>query len=548
MSAFPATQYAIQFTGKDEVFLNTAKPVDEIGPTQILLQVEACGICFSDTKLLHAFADHPRKSEVVAGISADELAQVPSYHPGAEAVVPGHEPVVRVVAVGSDVQHYRAGERLLVQADWRHLPTAASNGAFGYNFDGALQEYVVVDERIVVHEGEEFMLRVSDAPTAAQVALVEPWSTVEASYSRTERNMLVAGGRLLVVADAGVAPAGLEPLLAAARPGSIAVVGADPATVDPQAVAAELAGVEAGLDDIVYFGSDAATIEQLSALLGARSLLCVVLGGATIDRRVNLDVGRVHYDFVRYIGTVGSDPAEAYTHIPVDGEIRAGDKVAIIGAAGPMGLMHTVRTVSLGLPGVVVDGADVNDERLAHLASVVDPTAAERGVPFRVVNSATSPLEPGYTYLTCLVPFPVLLSQAVDLAGDGAIVNAFAGFPAGTLAELDLQGIIERHVFLLGTSGSEMSDMRTLLDKLETNALDTSISLDAVCGMAGFSDAIDAVNNRTSGGKIMVYPQLHDLGLIRLSELAEQLPKVAAALDDGRWTKAAEAALLATAG
>lgn len=548
MSTIPATQYAIQFTGKDEVFLNTAKPVDAIGPTQILLQVEACGICFSDTKLLHAFADHPRKSDVVAGLTADELAQIPSYRPNGEPTVPGHEPVVRVVAVGDQVTDYKLGERLLVQADWRHLPTAASNGAFGYNFEGALQEYVVVDERIVVHDGEEFMLRVGDEPTAAQVALVEPWSTVEASYSRSERDTLAAGGRLLVVVDAGVTPSGLEPLLAAARPGSIVVVGTEPAAVDPEAVAMVLDEVEHGLDDIVYFGSDAATIERLSTLLGARSLLCLVLGGATIDRRVSLDVGRVHYDFTRYIGTVGSDPAEAYTHVPANGEIRAQDSVAIIGAAGPMGLMHTVRTVSLGLPGVRVVGADVNDERLAHLASVVNPTAVERGVPFEVVNSSTAPLAPGFSYLTCLVPVPALLSQAVDLAGEGAIVNAFAGFPAGTLAELDLQGIIERHVFLIGTSGSEMSDMRTLLTKLETRALDTSISLDAVCGMAGFSDAIDAVNNRTSGGKIMVYPGLHDLGLVRLSEMAEKLPEVAAALDDGRWTKAAEAALLATAG
>lgn len=547
MPDLPATQYAIQFTGKDEVFLNTAKPVDAIGPTQILLQVEACGICFSDTKLLHAFADHPRKSAVVSGLSADELAQVPSYRPGAEPTVPGHEPVARVVAVGDQVTHYQVGERVLVQADWRHLPTAASNGAFGYNFEGALQEYVVVDERIVVHEGEEFMLRVSDAPTAAQVALVEPWSTVEASYSRAERNTLAAGGRLLVVADAGVTPSGLEPLLAAARPGSIEVAGADPAAVDPQAVAIGLHQVEPGLGDILYFGSDAATVERLSALLGARSLLCVVLGGATLDRLVNLDVGRVHYDFTRYIGTTGSDPAEAYAHIPAKGEIRAGDSVAIIGAAGPMGLMHTVRTVSLGLPGVTVDAADVNDERLAHLAAVVEPTAAERGAPFRVVNSTVTPLEPGYGYVTCLVPVPALLSQAVDLAGEGAIVNAFAGFAAGTLAELDLQGIIERHVFLIGTSGSEMTDMRTLLTKLETGALDTAISLDAVCGMAGFSDAIDAVNNRTSGGKIMVYPGLHDLGFVRLYELAEKLPEVAAAMNDGRWTKSAEAALLATA-
>ncbi len=548
MSAVPATQYAIQFTGKDRFTTNPAKPVDPVGPTQVLLKVEACGICFSDTKLLHAFEDHPRKLPVVAGLSPEVLAEVPGYHPDSEPTVPGHEPVARIIAVGEDVRHFSVGERVLVQADWRHVPTPASNAAFGYNFEGALQEYVVVDERIVVHEGEEFMLRVSDAPTAAQVALVEPWSTVEASYSRTERNTLKPGGRLVVVADPGVVPGGLEPLLAAARPASITVVGAEPATVDAAATSAVLDEIEAGVDDIVYFGSDADTIERLSALLGARSLLCIVLGGARIDRRVKLDVGRVHYDFVRYIGTTGSDPAVAYAAVPADGEIRAGDKVAIIGAAGPMGLMHTVRTISLGLPGVVVDAADVNDERLAHLAEVAGPTAQERGVPLRVVNSVTTPLEPGYTYLTCLVPVPGLLSQAVDLAGQGAIVNAFAGFPAGTLAELDLQGIVERGVFLLGTSGSEMSDMRSLLNKLESGALDTSISLDAICGMAGFADAIEAVNNRTSGGKIMVYPQLRDLGLVRLADLAERLPAVAAAMTDGRWTPAAEAALLATAG
>ena len=199
MSAVPATQYAIQFTGKDRFITNPAKPVDPVGPTQVLLKVEACGICFSDTKLLHAFEDHPRKLPVVAGLSPEVLAEVPGYRPNSEPTVPGHEPVARIIAVGEDVKHFSVGERVLIQADWRHVPTPASNAAFGYNFDGALQEYVVVDERIVVHEGEEFMLRVSDAPTAAQVALVEPWSTVEASYSRTERNTLKPGGRLVVI-------------------------------------------------------------------------------------------------------------------------------------------------------------------------------------------------------------------------------------------------------------------------------------------------------------------------------------------------------------
>ena len=542
-AGLPATQHAIQYLGVDEFAHNPAKPVDPVGPTQLLLAVEACGICFSDTKLLHAFENHPRKLPVVAGLTPEELAGIPSYHPGAEPTVPGHEPVARVVATGERVRHYAVGDRVLVQADWRHLPTAASSGAFGYNFEGALQEYVVVDERMVVTADDEFMLRVSEAPSAAAVALVEPWATVEAAYTRQERNTLKAGGSLLVVAGDGVVPAGLEALRAASAPAKVAVVGTDV----PGGLAASLDELEPGFDDIVYYGADEETIERLGALLGNESLLCVVLGGRRLGRPVKLDVGRVHYDFVRFIGTTGDDPAEAYASIPATGEIRPGDRIAVIGAAGPMGLMHTMRAAVLGLDGVSIVASDLNDDRLQHLADVVGPAAERHGVRLDLVNSVSTPLQPGFTYLTCLVPVAPVLAQTVDLAGPGAIVNAFAGFPAGTLAELDLQRIIENHVFLIGTSGSQMADLRGVLAKLESGVLDTSISLDAVCGMAGFADAIRAVVERTSGGKIMVYPRLHDLGLVRLADLPLMLPEVAALMDGGRWTAAAERELLATA-
>lgn len=540
------TQHAIQYLGVDDYRHNPSKPIDPIGPTQMLLQVEACGICFSDTKLLHAFASHPRKRPVVGGLSPEELDEIPSYHPDAEPTVPGHEPVARIVAVGAEVTHFSVGERVLVQADWRHLPTAASSGAFGYNFEGALQEYVVVDERTVVSGEQEFLLRVSERPTAAATALVEPWATVEAAYSRQERNNLKPGGRLLVVSDRGESPNGLPALLEGSRPRELTAVGIASEVISPEALPARLDEVVPGLDDIIYYGCDPQTIEHLSALLGNGGLLCVVLGGGRIARPVQLDVGRVHYDFVRYIGTTGDDPQVAYQGIPTSGEVRPGDRVAIIGAAGPMGLMHTMRTAVLGLPGISIDASDVNDSRLRSLEEVVAPAAAQHHVSLRVVNSTRQPLDAGYTYLTCLVPAPELLAQCVDLAGVGAIINAFAGFPAGTMAGIDLQRVIENQVFLIGTSGSEVGDLRRVLDKLESGDLDTSISLDAVTGMAGFHDAIQSIIARTSGGKIMVYPQLHQQGLVRLVDLAVELPQVAVLLDNGRWTKAAEDALLAS--
>ena len=531
MTQVPETQYAIQITGVDQFEVNTAKPVDRVGPHQLLLKVEACGICFSDTKLLHQFDNHPRKSEVVSGIAPEALAEIPNYRPGSAPTVPGHEPVVRVIAVGPEVTHFKVGDRLLVQADWKHLRTAKSNGAFGYNFDGALQEYTVVDERCVVApDGEEFLIHVSEAPSAAAVGLIEPWATVEGSYAWKERGHLADGGKLLVVGEGDV-----DALTSAHAPASVTRVSEE-----------EALSAEGFFDDIVYFGANAEVIEKIAQLLASRGVLNVVLGGRRIERKVSLDIGRVHYDFIRFVGTTGDDPAEGYAWIPDTGDLRVGDKIAIVGAAGPMGQMHTMRAVTSDVPGISVVGTDLSDERLAGLKAVVGPVAEKRGVPLSIINTSVTPLEYGYTHITCLVPVPALVAGAVDLAAEGAIINAFAGIPAGTFGDFDLQGIIERHIFMLGTSGSDVSDMRTVLHKIEEGIIDTSISLFAVTGMAGFGDAINSVINRTSGGKIMVFPSLHDLGLTPLGELPEKFPQVAAAMKDGLWTKEAEEALLAT--
>ncbi|MGV8907994.1 MAG: alcohol dehydrogenase catalytic domain-containing protein [Propionicimonas sp.] len=539
----PATQHAIQFVGPDQVVHNPAKAMYTLGPRQVLLKSEACGICFSDTKLLHAFTNHPRKSEVLSGLTAAELAEIPSYKPGTAPAVPGHEPVGRIVAVGSDVRHHTVGERVLVQTDYRHLPTASSNAAFGYNFEGALQEYVVLDERVIMDPvtGERFLIPVSDGPSASAVALIEPWACVEAAYAWGERTTLKAGGRLLVVADA---IDGLDDLLAQAAPASITVVGA--LQVPGATRVASVGELEGTFDDTVYVGADADTVEALGAHIGFGGVLDVVLAGGAFDRRVKIDVGRVHYDLIRYTGTAGTNAADGYARIPAQCELREGERIALVGAAGPMGLMHTVRTAVSGVPGISMDAVDVDDGRLAHLAAVVAPVAAANGVPATFRNSKTEPLEAGYTYVAAMVPAPFLIAQAVDISAEGAIVNAFAGFAIGTMAELDLTAIATKGIYLVGTSGSRIQDMQTMLAKVEDGTLDTNVSLWAVTGMAGVADGIDAVNNRTSGGKIMVYPTLPDLGLTPLAELGEKLPAVAAAMVEGRWTKAAETALLAS--
>ena len=559
--ALPATQHAIQFVGPGRLVHNRAKPVPTPGPTQLVVKVEAVGICFSDTKLLKAFSSHLRKAEVSSGLDRATLGEISSYVPGDLPTVPGHEVAGRIVAVGTAVERHAVGERVLVQTDYRHLATPGSNAAFGYNFEGGLQEYVLLDERMIIEPGtgERFLIPVDEEPSGSAIALLEPWACVEASYASRERATLRRGGRLLVVAEPGRAIDGLATLVAAAPPAGVTVVAADDlqhaqvtaavAGGGASVAAAPLLGglPAASFDDIVYFGADPDRVEQLEGLLATGGVIDIVLGGERLGRTVAVDVGRIHYDLTRWVGTPGSDAAAGYAMAPADGELRAGDRVAVIGAAGPMGFMHVIRTVSSTLPGLTMTAIDIDETRLAHLASSAGPLAASRGIPASFVNSRTTPVDGGFSYVAVMVPAPPLVAQAVELAAAGARVNVFAGFAAGTRAALDLDAVLARGIFLFGTSGSQIPDMATVLRRLERGELDTNISVDAITGMEGVTEALAAVEARTSGGKIVVYPALHELGMVRLAELGERLPSVAAALRDGRWTRAAEEALLAVA-
>jgi NADPH:quinone reductase-like Zn-dependent oxidoreductase len=168
------------------------------------------------------------------------------------------------VAVGSEVQRHQVGDRALVQTDYRHMLTAGSNASFGYNFEGALQQYTLMDERVIIdpQTQERFLIPVSEEPSASAVGLLEPWACVERAYATEERGMLATGGKLLVVADSGRVIEGLPALIEMAPPASIIAVVADSA----QQAALESLGttfvdsledLAAGsFDDIIYFGSD----------------------------------------------------------------------------------------------------------------------------------------------------------------------------------------------------------------------------------------------------------------------------------------------------
>jgi threonine dehydrogenase-like Zn-dependent dehydrogenase len=550
MKNIPERQYAVQLVGPDQLVLNRSKDVFKPGPHQVLARVEVVGLCFSDLKLLKQFTGHVRKGQVVAGIDPGILKEIPSYVPDEAPTVPGHETVVRIVAVGPGEERHKPGERYLVQTDYRWVRTATSNAAFGYNFEGALQEYVLMDERVITApDGESMLIPAPEDRAGSAIALAEPWACVEDAYVSKERTTLKAGGQMLLVADAEVPLGRMSNFLNRyGTPAKITWVSklTPPADLTmPVTVAKRVDDLEdATYDDVLYFGSNACVAEGLFPKIAANGLLNIALNGGRFDRPVVTMVGRVHYGGIRIIGTAGSNPAESMKYIPKTGEIRHGDRINVVGAGGPMGMMHVIRNVCQGIAGVSVFAGDVDDNRLAALTRIAGPLAQKNDVEYKTYNAKNQETPAGLTYTVLMAPVPELVAAAVQTSAVRGIINIFAGIPATVSGPIDLDAYVEKRLYFIGTSGSTLDDMKRMLEKVESGRLDTNVSVAAISGFEGAVEGIRAVENRSIPGKIMVYPACKSLGLVRLEELSQTLPDVAACLKDGLWTTEAEKKLL----
>jgi len=536
MANIPKTQYAVQLVGPDKLVLNKSKKVFKPGRHQILCRVEAVGLCFSDLKLLKQFSSHVRKSKIVSGIDLEILKEIPSYVPGEAPTVPGHETVVRIETVGPAVENFKPGQRFLVQTDYRWIRTATSNAAFGYNFEGALAEYVLMDERIITTlQGNSMLLPVGEELSGSAVALVEPWACVEDAYVSAERTSLKTDGHILIVADTEVTDDTFGNLFSRyGRPRKITWLSEAPIPAELELMADRATSIsaltDAGYDDIIYFGSDAKVVEALFTKIALNGLLNIVLCGERFGRDVVTTVGRVHYGGIRIVGTTGSDPAGSMKVIPDTDEIRPGDKINIVGAGGPMGMMHVIRNICQGVEGVSVFASDVDDNRLATLTRIAGPLAEKNAIV--------------YKYTALMAPIPALVAASVPNAAERGLINIFAGIPATVTAEIDLDAYIKKQLYFIGTSGSTLEDMKRMLEKAESGRLDTNLSVAAVCGLAGATNGIRAVENRSIAGKIVVYPACKDLPLVPLEKLNKKMPEVAGCLNNGLWTREAEQKLL----
>jgi threonine dehydrogenase-like Zn-dependent dehydrogenase len=199
---------------------------------------------------------------------------------------------------------------------------------------------------------------------------------------------------------------------------------------------------------------------------------------------------------------------------------------------------------------------EINEERVAALKARFAPLAAQHGREFHVINpmNAGEPLRERVMHLSqgegaddvvVCVPSARLMAEAASLMNPDGMLVLFAGVPNGTMAPLDLSEVYLHNAQYTGTSGLSTADQAAVLDKTSEGTLSPGRMVAAIGGMRAVLDAVDGVIHSKYPGKIVIFPQLHNLPLTGLDELAEKMPDIAGKLGPGNvWTVEAEAALI----
>ncbi len=539
--------------GKPEHIDVNAEP----GADQLLVRVDAVGLCFSDVKLIKQGGDHPK-------LYGRDLAVEPTRL--------GHEATVTVAKVGEDLaSQYYPGQRLAIQPD---IYVDGRATAYGYTVPGGLIQYHLMGPEVLDADDGAYVIPVDDEIGYASAALSEPWACVEASYTQRRRLSPLDGGTMWFIGNGDPTAYefsnGLEApsrivltdvsdlvrnLVTSHNPAAEVLERDGLAPAHYAGLSEELTG-GAGFDDIILLNpTSAQQVEEASKIIGFRGTLNLV-GSEPLDGQPQIDVGRIHYHYTAYYGNTGPDIAASYGEARNRAELAPGGVAVVVGAGGPMGQMHIQRAIELEAGPRTIIASDLDDDRLEVVRERLVPMAESAGKQLVVINPtrgenllelavAEATDGAGADDVIVTVPVPGVMGHAATLMNTDGMLVLFAGVPNGSFAPLEVSNVYLHNAQLTGTSGSKISDQALVLNKAIAGQLSPQRSLAALGGIEAARDGVQAMLDGRYAGKIMIFPQLSGLPLTGLDDLSEVSPEVAAKLEPGGiWTADAEAELI----
>jgi threonine dehydrogenase-like Zn-dependent dehydrogenase len=522
-------------------------PVPHPTADQLLVRVDAVGLCFSDVKLIRLGGEHPK-------LYGRDLEREPTRL--------GHEAAVTVIEVGESLAgHFRPGERLAIQPD---IYIDGRSTAYGYTIPGGLIGFHNIGPEVLAADDGAYVVEVDDRLGYAETALTEPWACVEAAYTQRRRLTPASGGRAWVVGRPGDERAyrlggvldGAREIVMTDLPDGLVGDIRERAPHEAKLELTDEANVEGPFDDIILLGPRSAQVVSRGAdALAIRGVLNLV-ADEPLDGPVDLDIGRLHYHYTAFVGTSGLDVGAAYGEARNRAELLPGGSAVFIGAAGPMGQMHLERALRMPNGPARLIGVDLDPDRMAAAQVRLQPIADAHGrqLVLRVpgVDESLGSIVAAETGgrgaddVVVTAPSAAAVTDGAHLMAPDGMLVLFAGLPVGTRASLDLTPVFLHGAQYTGTSGSRIADQVRVVEKTLAGQLSPCRALAAVGGIEAARDGLQAMIDGRFAGKIVIFPQLRGLPLTSLKDLAAGDAALAATLGEGgTWTREAEAILFA---
>lgn len=181
--------------------------------------------------------------------------------------------------------------------------------------------------------------------------------------------------------------------------------------------------------------------------------------------------------------------------------IESDSRVLVLGT-GPIGLIHCGLAASAGAR-VMACGRQA---RLAPARAMgAELTTSAQGEDLvREVLAWTDGI--GADVVIIAVGDPGLVPVAGQCARIGGHVSFFAGFPAGSMAQIDPNLVHYRELTLSGSANATLDDYAAAVDALSSGRIDLSPLITHEYELSDVSDALDAVRTR-AGLKVAVRPR-----------------------------------------
>jgi L-iditol 2-dehydrogenase len=171
--------------------------------------------------------------------------------------------------------------------------------------------------------------------------------------------------------------------------------------------------------------------------------------------------------------------------------IQPGETVAVLGAGGPVSLLHIQLARRAGAGKVIAIGHSNRRLEAARLCGAQTLVNAHREDPLQVVRDMTG----GYgadAVIEC-AGNQAAWEQAVELARRGGRVLWFGGLPGGTQVQVDAARVHYGEITLLNTHGGSAADAQAAFDLLAQGGVDSQPLLSAVYPLEEVETALRAM-------------------------------------------------------